>query len=314
VLDSGCTNHMTGEKEIFTSFKENDCPSDTIMFGDNSEGKVLGYNKIAITIDHSISMVLLVESLGYNLLSISQLCEIDYNCLFTNKGVTVFRRSDGSYAFCGILRGKLYLVNFIREAMEFDRCLIPMTNMGWLCHRRLAHVGMMNIHKFQKEGHILGLMNVAFEKDRTHGACQAGKLVGAPHRAKNIITTTRPLKMLHMDLFGLITNISIGGNKYGIVIIDDYSHFTWVFFLQDKSETQEMLKKFLKRVQNEFDAKVKKIRSDNDTEFKNTQVEDYFVEEAIKHEFSPPYTPQQNGVAERKNMTLIEMTRTMLDE
>jgi transposase InsO family protein len=74
-----------------------------------------------------------------------------------------------------------------------------------------------------------------------------------------------------------------------------------VFFLQDKSETQEVLKKFLRRELNEFDAKVKKIRSDNGTEFKNTQVEDFLDEEGIKHEFSAPYTPQQNGVAERKN-------------
>jgi transposase InsO family protein len=104
------------------------------------------------------------------------------------------------------------------------------------------------------------------------------------------MTTTRPLKMLHMDLFGPVAYISIAGNKYGIVIIDDYSHFTWVFFLQDKSETQEVLKKFLSLAQNEFDAKVKKIRSDNDTEFKNTQVEDFLDEEGIKHEFSAPYT------------------------
>jgi hypothetical protein len=87
-----------------------------------------------------------------------------------------------------------------------------------------------------------------------------------------------------------------------------------VFFLQDKSETQEMLKKFLKRAQNEFDAKVKRIRSDNGTEFKNTQVDDYLDEEDIKHEFSASYTPQQNRVAKRKNRTLIEMIRIMLDE
>jgi IS30 family transposase len=85
-------------------------------------------------------------------------------------------------------------------------------------------------------------------------------------------------------------------------------------FLQDKSETQEVLKKFLQREQKEFDAKVKKIRSDNGIEFKNTQVEDFLGEEYIKHEFLAPYTPQQNGVDERKNCTLIEMARTMLDE
>jgi transposase InsO family protein len=115
--------------------------------------------------------------------------------------------------------------------------------------------------------------------------------VGAPHHAKNIMTTTRPLEMLSMDMFGSIAYISIVGNKYGIVIVDDYSRFTFVFFLHDKSETQEVFKKFLKRAQNEFDAKVKKIRSDNGSEFKNTQVEDYLDQEGIKHEFLAPYTP-----------------------
>jgi transposase InsO family protein len=305
---------MTGEKHMFTSFEENDCPSDTIMFGDNSEGMVLGYSKIAITTDHSISKVLLVDSLDYNLLSVSLLCEMGYNYLFTNKGVFVFRRCDGSYAFSSILKEKFYLVDFNPGELELDKCLIAKTNMGWLWHRRLVHIGMRNLHKLQKEGHILGLMNVAFVKNSPCGACQAGKQVGAQHHAKNIMTTIRPLEILHMDLFDPITYISIDGNKYGLVIIDDYSRFTWVVFLQDKSETQVVLKKFLKRAQNEFDTKVKRIRSDNGTEFKNTQVEDYLDEKSIKHEFLVPYTHQQNGVAERKNRTLIKMTRTMLGE
>jgi transposase InsO family protein len=138
--------------------------------------------------------------------------------------------------------------------------------------------------------------------------------VEAPHHARNIMTTTRPLEMLHMDLFSPIVYISIGGNKYDLVIVDDYSRFTWVFFLHDKSETQEVLKKFLKRPQIEIDVKVNKIRSDNGSEFKNTQVADYVDQEGIKHEFSAPYTPQQNGVAKRNNRTLIESARTMLDE
>jgi transposase InsO family protein len=303
---------MTGVRRMFTSFEKNDYPSDCITFGDNSQGKVLGFRKIAITTEHSISKVL-VESLDYNLLSILQLCEMSYNCLFTDKGVTVFKRSDGSFAFKGVLREKLYLVDFIPEEVELDRCLITKTNMDLLWHRRLAHVDMRSLHKLQKEGHILGLTNIVFEKDRPCGGCQAEKQVGAHHHAKNIMSTTRPLEMLCMDLFGSIAYISIGGNKYGLVLVDEYSCFTWVFFLQDKSETQEVLKKFLKRAQKEFDAKVKTIRSDNGTEFKNTQVED-FLDEAIKHEFSAPYTPQQNGVAERKNQTLIEMARTILDE
>jgi transposase InsO family protein len=131
---------------------------------------------------------------------------------------------------------------------------------------------------------------------------------------KNIMTTDRPLELLHMNLFGPIAYISIGGSKYCLVIVDDYSHFTWVFFLQEKSQTQETLKEFLRRAQNKFGLRIKKIRSDNGTEFKNSQIEGFLEEEGIKHEFSSPYTPQQNGVVERKNRTLLDMARTMLDE
>jgi hypothetical protein len=161
---------------------------------------------------------------------------------------------------------------------------------------------------------VLGLTNVSFEKDRPCAACQAGKQVGSTHHSQNMMTTTRPLELLHMDLFEPVANLSIGGSKYGLVIVDDFSRFTWVFFLQDKSETQGTLKRFLRRAQNEFELKVKKIRSDNGSKFKNLQVEEYLEEEGIKNEFFAPYTPQQNGVVERKNMMLIDMARTMLGE
>jgi hypothetical protein len=90
---------------------------------------------------------------------------------------------------------------------------------------------MRNLHKLQKDGHIFGLTNIVFEKDRSYGACQVEKQVRAHHHAKNIMTTTRSLEKIHMYLFGPVAYISIGGNKYGIIIIDDYSRFTWVLFL-----------------------------------------------------------------------------------
>jgi hypothetical protein len=96
--------------------------------------------------------------------------------------------------------------------------------------------------------------------------------------------------------------------------VDDYSRFTWVFFLQEKSQTQETLKIFLRQTQNEFGFRIKKILSDNGTKFMNSQIEGFLEEEGIKHEFSSPYTPQQNGVVERKNRTRLDMARTMLDE
>jgi hypothetical protein len=235
---------MTGEKRMFSFYDKNEDPQRAITFGDGNQGLVKGLGKIAISPDHSISNVFLVDSLHYNLLSVSQLCKMGYNCLFTDIGVTVFRSHD-SIAFKGVLDGELYLVDFNDNQAELDTCLIAKTNMGWLWHRRLAHVGMKNLHKLLKREHILGLTNVRFEKDRFCSACQAGKQVGAHHPHKNIMTTDRPLELLHMDLFDPIAYISIGRSKYCLVIVDDYSRFTWVFFLQEKSQTQETLKKIL---------------------------------------------------------------------
>jgi transposase InsO family protein len=299
---------------VFSSYEKNDDPQWAITFGDGNQGLVKGLGKIAISPDHSISNVFLVDALDYNLLSVSQLRKMGYNCLFTDVGVTVFRRSDDSIAFTGVLDGQLYLVDFNDNNAELDTCLIAKTNMGWLWHHRLAHVGMKNLQKLLKGEHILGLTNVYFEKDGICSTCQVGKQVGAHHPHKNIMTTDRPLELLHMDLFGPVAYISIGESKYCLVIMDDYSRFTWVFFLQEKSQTQEILKRFLRRAQNEFRLRIKKIRSENGTEFKNSQIEGFLEEEGIKHEFSSPYTPQQNGVVERKSRTLLDMARAMLDE
>jgi transposase InsO family protein len=305
---------MTGEKKMFTSYVNNKDSQNTINFVDGNHGKVKGLGKIAITTEHSISNVFLLESLGYNLLSVSQLCHMGYNCLFTNVDVSVIRKSDGSLAFRGVLDDKLSLVDFTIENADLDACLIANTNLGWLWHRRLAHVGMKNLHKLLKGEYLLGLTDVCFKKDRPCAACQAGKQVGTNHPSKNVMTTSRPLELLHMDLFGPVAYLSIGGSKYGLVIVNDFSRFTWVFFLQDKSKTQSTLKCFLRRAQNEFELKIKKIRSDNGSKFTNLQVEEYLEEEGIKYEFSAPYTPQQIGVVERKNMMLIDMPRTMLRE
>jgi hypothetical protein len=224
---------MTGEKRMFSSYEENEDPQRAITFGDGNQGLVKGLGKIAISPENSISNVFLVNSLDYNLLFVSQLCKMGYNFLFTNIGVTIFRRSDDSIAFKGVLEGQPYLVDFNENKVELNTCLIAKTNMGWLWYRQLTHVGMKNLHKLLKREHILGLTNVHFEKDRVCTACQAGKQVGVHHPHKNIMTTDKPLELLHMDLFGSIAYISIGGSKYCLVIVDDYSRFTWVFFLQE---------------------------------------------------------------------------------
>jgi hypothetical protein len=150
---------MTEEKKMFSSYEKNEDPQRAITFGDGNQGLIKGLGKIAISPNHSISNVFLVDSLDHNLLSVSQLCKMGYNRLFTDIGVTVFRRSDDSVALKGVLEGQLYLVDFNRAGL--DTCLIAKTNMGWPWHRRLAHVGMKNLHKLLKGEHIFGLIGVS---------------------------------------------------------------------------------------------------------------------------------------------------------
>jgi transposase InsO family protein len=117
-----------------------------------------------------------------------------------------------------------------------------------------------------------------------------------------------------MDLFGLTTYTSIGGNKYGFMIVDDFLRYTWVFFLVDKSDTFATFKTFFKRIHNKFETTIKTVRSNNGSEFKNTRVDELCDEFGIRHQFSAKYTPQSNDLVERKNRTLIDMARSMLSE
>jgi hypothetical protein len=105
-----------------------------------------------------------------------------YNCLFFDVDVKILRREDSSVAFMGRLKGKLYLVDFTTSKVTPETCLVAKSDKGWLWHRRLAHIGMRNLAKLQKNSHIIGLTNVVFEKYRVCGACQAGKQHGVPHQ------------------------------------------------------------------------------------------------------------------------------------
>jgi transposase InsO family protein len=138
--------------------------------------------------------------------------------------------------------------------------------------------------------------------------------VANTHPNKSQMSTHRPLELLHMDLFGPTSFVSIGGNSYCLVIVDDYFIFTWVYFLRDKSNVFETFKSFAILAQNQFDFDIKKVRSDNGSEFKNARIDKYCDDKGIKHEFSSKYTSEQNDIVERKNRTLIDMARSMLAE
>ncbi|GJR92192.1 putative ribonuclease H-like domain-containing protein [Tanacetum coccineum] len=181
-----------------------------------------------------------------------------------------------------------------------------------LWHRRLGHVNFKNINKLVKGHLVRGLPSKVFVNDHTCVACKKGKQHKASCKAKLKRTIRKPLELLHMDLFGPVSVDSINKKRYCLVVTDDFSRFSWVFFLATKDETSETLCRFIIGLENQLNHKVKIIRCDNGTEFKNHIMNELCAKKGIKREFSVARTPQQNGVAERKNRTLIEAARTML--
>ncbi|GJX80722.1 putative ribonuclease H-like domain-containing protein [Tanacetum coccineum] len=181
-----------------------------------------------------------------------------------------------------------------------------------LWYRRLGHLNFKTMNKLVKGNLVRGLPSKLFENNQSCVACHKGKQHRASCKTKTENSISLPLHMLHMDLFGPTFVKSIMKKMYCLVVIDDYSRFTWLLFLATKDETSGILKSFITRIENLMDHKVKVIRCDNGTEFKNRDMNHFCNIKGIMRQFSVAITPQQNGVAERRNRTLIEATRTML--
>jgi hypothetical protein len=141
-------------------------------------------------------------------------------------------------AFVGYVENNLYVVDFSEKPTTAKICLIAKADVGWLWPRQLAHINMSSLQSLYTGGHILGLKDVSFDKDRVCRAYIEGKMHETSHPIKTIISSKRCLELLHVDLFGPPSYASFGGKKYCLVIIVDYSRYTWVYFFTFNSETQ----------------------------------------------------------------------------
>ncbi|GJR06442.1 putative ribonuclease H-like domain-containing protein [Tanacetum coccineum] len=317
-IDSGCLRHMTGNIAYLSNFKQFD--RGYVAFGGGAYGGRITGKGTLKTDNLDFEDVYFVNELKFNLFSVSQMCDKKNYVLFTDTKCLVLSlnfklpdenqilfkipRNDNMYSFdMKNIVPKESLTYFVAKATLDE-------SMLW--HRRLGHINFKNINKLVKDNLVRGLPTKRFENDQTCIPCLKGKQHRASCKSKILNPITKPLFMQHMDLFGPTLVSSLMHKKYCLVVTDDYSRFTWVFFLTLKDETSEILKSFIKEIENLVDKKVKIIRSDNGTEFKNKVMDDFCREKGIKREYSVARTPQQNGVAERRNRTLIEAARTML--
>nr|GEZ90381.1 putative ribonuclease H-like domain-containing protein [Tanacetum cinerariifolium] len=257
----------------------------------------------------------------FNLISVSQICDRDHRVLFTKNECLVlskyFPLPDPSMVILSILRKhNLYTFSLNELAPKGPLTFLiakASQNESTLWHRRLGHVNFRNMNKLVKGNLVRGLPSKVFQNNHTRVACNKGKQHKASYKTiPSISLITEPLHLLHMDLFGPTSVRSINKKYYCLVIIDEYTRFSWVYFLEHKSDTFLILKNFITLMENQFNHKVKAIRCDNGTEFKNANLIEFCGSKGIRQDYSNARTPQQNGVVERKNQTLIEAARTML--
>ncbi|KAJ9561581.1 hypothetical protein OSB04_006741 [Centaurea solstitialis] len=301
---------MTGYKELLHNFVER--PGGTVSFGNKTTGVIKGYG-ILTNGKVSIKKVLYVEGLSHNLFSASQFCD-GYNIVLFSIINCLIINSDGVVIFEGRRFYNLYVVDFPVIDSSKPVCLFSKATKGesWLWHRRFSHQNFSDISKLANGGLVKGLPKLTFDRDSLCPACQMGKMKRSSHKSKTESSCQSPLEMIHMELCGPMRIQSISGKKYILIMVDEYSRYTWLEFLRMKSEAPELIIKFIKRIQVLLQLPVRKIRSDNGTEFKNATLDAYLTSVGISHNFSGAYTPQQNGVVERRNRTLVEAARTML--
>ena len=193
----------------------------------------------------------------------------------------------------------------LKELADQDVCLISSkSDQLQLWHRILGFTSTSVIEKLQRLNIVEGLPKLNTHTDAICEACAEGKQIKSFFNSKTEVSTSGSLELLHMDLFGSISTVSLSGKYYGYVIVDDYSRYTWVHFLQSKNEAFQHFSKFSKDVQKEKDAEISKVRSDHGKEFENSEFKSFCEDHGITHQFSAPKIPQQNGVVERKNRTL----------
>ncbi|GJX35855.1 retrovirus-related pol polyprotein from transposon TNT 1-94 [Tanacetum coccineum] len=305
-----CSKHMTGNRSKLMNFVEKFIGS--VRFGNDHLGAIMGYGDYVMG-DSVISRVYYVEGLGHNLFSVGQFCDSDLEVAF-RKHTCFVRDIKGTYILKGSRGTNLYTISIDEMMKSSPICLLSKASKSksWLWHRRLNHLNFGTINDLARKDLVRGLPRLKFEKDHLCSACQLGKSKKFSHRPKSENTNMEVLHTLHMDLCGPMRVQSIKGKKYILVIVDDYSRFTWVKFLRSKDETPEFVTNFLKQIQVGLNKTVRFIRTDNGTEFVNQVMSEYYEGVGIFHQKSVPRTPQQNGVVERRNRTLVEAARTMM--
>ena len=312
IIDSGATCHICHERELFTCFKTLKVKQE-VTLGDGRSLQATGSGTVELELvlpngepkKTTLHDVLYVPGLSYNLLKMTDrgrkvsFCDSWCQVVDNRKRVVACAKKKGGLYHLKFTHSTHHLVNIV-ESKET------------LWHRRLGHIGENNLKQMACEDLVLGFN---YDVSKSVGFCESC-VNGKIHRCRFPTTGRRrgeePLSIVHSDVCGKVNTKSLGGNEYFLTFIDDNTHFTWIYVLKHKYEVFQQFLKWKAMVEKSSRYKMKVLRTDNGGEFTSTEFQEYLQQEGIKHELTVPKTPEQNGVAERMNRTLVETTRSML--
>ncbi|KAK4393966.1 Retrovirus-related Pol polyprotein from transposon TNT 1-94 [Sesamum angolense] len=312
-IDSAASNHMTYNKGAFQtldeSFKTN------VKLGDNHIVKVEGKGSVAINTKKGtriINDVMYIPNLRTNLFSVGQMMEKGYALHFGGDSCTIYDNKDKTLKIAEVRMKEhrcfpIHLQYMGRTAMKAQE------DQSWLWHRRLGHFNFQGLKVLHQKKMMTDLLQI----QAVEGACEAclqGKQHKKPFPSRTSWRAKAVLELIHTDVCGPMRTPSHEQNRYFILFIDDYSRMTWVYFMREKSEVFKVFKKFKNLVEKQSGRSIKVLRSDRGKEYNNSEFDKFCEEEGIEHQTTVSYNPQQNGVSERKNRTVMEMARSMLQE
>ena len=318
ILDSGATCHMCNKESMFRNLQALTTPLN-VTLGDGRKLKAVGRGNVVLTMNlpqgkvksRTLHDVLFVPDPAYNLLSITSTSKKGKVTTFTEVGCEI-RDFKSKLIASGYREGSLYYLDQGGPIHQACSSSHQNSQKEMIWHRRFGHLGAKGMQELAKNQMVSGL---DFDWRQESGFCEScvkGKSHRLPFKHSHRKRSDHPLELIHSDVCGKIGTRSLSGGEYFVTFVDDHTRHVWVYILKHKSEVLQRFQEWKALVEKSSGRQVKILRSDNGGEYTSREFTSYLTKEGIKHELTTPHTPQQNGIAERLNRTLIEGVRTML--
>ncbi|KAM0008922.1 putative RNA-directed DNA polymerase [Helianthus debilis subsp. tardiflorus] len=310
-LDNGASNHMTGIKEMFAELDEN--VTGFVRFGDGSRVQIRGKGIVLFDCKNGdqfmVRGVYYIPALNSNIISLGQMTEEGYEVLMRREFLRMY--DEQGKLIMKVQRSSNRLYKIILRVSKPVCLVAKLDDEGWMWHARLGHVNFQTLESMTRKELVQGVPVISHLKHFCEG-CMVAKQTRQPFPHEASWRASRPLELVHADLCGPITPQTKGGNRYFFLIVDDFCRYMWVYLLKSKDEALSKFKNFTTEVKKHKSWKIGTIRTDRGGEFTSKAFDQFCDDEGIKHQLTAPYTPQQNSVVERRNRTVMEVTRSLL--